>query len=402
MDNSCVFSAKNLSYRFNGAEKDILCDLSFDIAAKSIVSIVGPNGAGKSTLLNVLLGYYNQYGGSVKYFGRELNKISPVELSAKRAYIPQESETGLKFSAREYLKLSKINPSFINERQINEILSRFNVSYLIDKSIAEMSGGEARLVQLAFALLREPEIVLLDEPVSYLDYKNQKIFFDILKSECSLKKISVISILHDLNLAAYYSDKVMLISGGRILKYDATLEVLNYNTLGSIFFNSPSGLKTAKKGECQTKIKKAHVICGGGSGSAIISSLVEKGLEVSAGVLNIGDSDWSFCRENGVKIIEEEPYKTISRETYIQNIECINSSDLIVVCEFPIGTGNLLNLKSVIDSGALGQKLVWCATGGKNEFDFTGGHAQEYMNKIIIHAQKFISPDDIEKMTANL
>ncbi len=390
-----AFYAAGLSYRFDGEKDDIVNGMNFEIEAGSFVSIVGPNGAGKSTVLNIMLGYNKNYGGRLEFFGKELSSCRPDELALKRAYIPQQSEEGLRLNAYEYLKLANASPLNTKDRDIDEILEKFNISHLKNHDISLMSGGEARLTQLAFALLRKPEALLLDEPVSYLDYKNQQVFFNILKKEHESRKITVVSILHDLDLAAYYSDKIMLVNDGRLLKFAPPVEVLNYKTLGSVFFAGASSLAAAQS-EMQRESGRGniHVICGGGSGEKIILKLLELNFNVTCGVLNAGDSDWRFCRANGAAMVEEEPYRPITPENYIKNIEYIKKSRAVVVCAFPLGGGNLANLKFIDEINETGPPEIICAGGNFNELDFTGGAALEYLDKIKKRAAVFNSMDE--------
>jgi iron complex transport system ATP-binding protein len=398
-----AFYAAGLSYRFDGETGDIINGLNFEIEAGSFVSIVGPNGAGKSTLLNIMLGYNKNYGGRLEFFGRELSSCRPGELALKRAYIPQQSEEGLRLDAYQYLKLANASPANTKDGDIDEMLKNLNISHLKKHDISLMSGGEARLTQLAFALLRKPEALLLDEPVSYLDYKNQQVFFDLLKKEHKNRKITVVSILHDLDLAAYYSDKIMLINDGRLLKFARPAEVLNYKTLGSVFFagaSSPAAVSNeSRHGNGRGTI---HVICGGGSGEKIILKLLELNFSVTCGVLNAGDSDWRFCRANGAVMVEEEPYGPVTPENYIKNIEYIKKSLAVVVCAFPLGVGNLANLKFIDDISQTGPPEIICAGGDLNELDFTGGAALKYLDKIKKRAALFNSMEEFEQLIQNI
>ncbi len=395
-----AFRASGLAYRFEGEDENIIAGLDFVIEPGSFVSIVGPNGAGKSTLLDIMLGYKKGYAGSLEFFGRELSSLSARELAAERAYIPQQSEDGLRLSAYEYLKLSNSDPIKTRGEEIDEILEKLNISYLKDRSIASMSGGEARLVQLVFALLRKPRVLLLDEPVSYLDYKNQQAFFEILKKEHAERGITVAAILHDLNLAAYYCGEIILINDGRILKQGPPLEVLNYRTLGSVFFGASGFLQTRPgPGEPRGRV---HVICGGGSGEKIIAMLIERNFIVSCGVLNAGDSDWRFCRANSVAMVEEEPYRPISEENYMKNLEYIKASSAVIVCDFPIGAGNLANLKFADELSCAGGRNIICAGRDFSELDYTGGAASAYLEKIKKNARLFKNIAEFEKLIDSL
>jgi len=399
-----IFKAEGLDYYFDDGRERALKNLNFSIMSGGSVAIVGPNGAGKSTLLNLMLGYANKYSGSLKFMGRELSSWKPFEMAAVRAYIPQENESGLKFTALEYLKLSKVSPRLADETEINKYLELFEISYLRDRVTSSMSGGEMRLLQLIFALLRNPSVVLLDEPVSFLDVNNQKKFFDGLKRIASEKnggkgeKMTIVSILHDLNMAAYYCDKIMLLNKGEIVKFDAPLEVINFKTLGSIFFRESLASEVKPK-EGGAKIS-AHVICGGGSGSEIMEALLSEGAGVSAGVLNTGDSDWNFCKNNGIAMVEEEPFQKISDENYIRNLEYIKKADIIVLCGFALGKGNLANLKFIDEAGITSGKKIISAFHGHAGLDFTGGAAEPFLKKIDDNSERFSTPEEFKAVFA--
>jgi iron complex transport system ATP-binding protein len=151
-----------------------------------------------------------------------------------------------------------------------------------------------------------------------------------------------------------------------------------------------------------------HVICGGGSGEKIISKLIAMNFSVSCGVVNAGDSDWRFCRANSVEMIEEEPYRPICEQNYARNIESIKNSRAVVVCEFPLGSGNLANLKFIDEIAGMNDIKVFCAEGGGpggdacGGLDFTGGAADGCIKKIRARASLFGSAEDLEKLIDTL
>ncbi len=399
-DTAEIFKAEGLDYYFDDGRERALKNLNFSIMSGESAAIVGPNGAGKSTLLNIMLGYAKGYRGSLKFMGRELSSWKPSEMAGVRAYIPQENEAGLKFTALEYLKLSKVSPRLADGAEINKYLDLFDISYLRDRVTAAMSGGEMRLLQLIFAILRNPSVILLDEPVSFLDVNNQKKFFDGLKRISSEKnavnggKMTIISILHDLNMAAYYCDRIMLLNKGEIVKFDSPLEVINFKTLGSIFFRE-SLTREVRAKEGGAKIS-AHVICGGGSGSDIMEALLSEGASVTAGVLNTGDSDWNFCKNNGIAMVEEEPFQKITDENYIKNLEYIKKADIIVLCGFALGKGNLANLKFIDEAGMASGKKIISAFHAHAGLDFTCGAAGPFLKKIDDNSERFSTPEEFK------
>ena len=231
-----IFESAGLSFQFEKNGRAILNGLDFKIYEGEFISIIGPNGTGKTTLLNIMLGYFEKYGGSLKFNGEEIKKIDALKLSEIRGYIPQENEAGVNITVSEYLKLSKINPALMPDCDIDLILKKYGLIDLKNHKVSMLSGGQSRLLQLAFMLNRKPRVLLMDEPASFLDIDNQKRFFELLKSEARENKITIIAILHDLHMAANYSSRIMLLNDGKIIKFDAPEVVLNTQTIGSVFF----------------------------------------------------------------------------------------------------------------------------------------------------------------------
>lgn len=416
-----VYRASGLSFAFSPGSPALLSNLDFEVRAGEMVAVIGPNGAGKSTLLNILLGFQQGYSGSVEFLGRELSGISPSDMARRRAYIPQENEPPLRLSVSDLMELSSGTGPAADRRAIEKLFDELSISRLFERQMSELSGGESRLVQLAFALSRDPEVLLLDEPVSSLDVANQKIFFDRLagavkarRSAPDARKLTVVAVLHDLNLAAYYSDRIMLVGGGGILKFAAPLEVLNAGTLGSIFFRGDGRSQAAAGGSTVPAVagapafrnfqsgvrpsRRAHVICGGGSGIDVISALSRAGYEVSAGVVNIGDSDWDLCRTNSIEVVEEEPFRAISQSSAARNAACIEKSDIVVVCAFPLGLGNLSNLEFIENERLIKGKKIFSEFGDGSGRDFTSGGAAPLIKKLAELAAPFKGPDELRKL----
>jgi len=371
MDKKIVFEARNLEYSFEGLSSPVLRNINFSIYSGETIAIVGPNGTGKSTLINLMLGYLKDYRGSLKFFDEEISGWDAEKLAAVRGFIPQENEADLRMSVIDYLRLSKADPARMTSAEIVSILSGMGIAQFADRSISSLSGGESRMVQLAFTLSRKPEVLLLDEPISFLDVSNQKKFFDMIKSDSAQSGTTVVAILHDLNAAAYYADRIMLVCNGEVVKFGTPNEVVNYKTLGSVFFTG--GPESPEPAVSKNTGLRAHVVCGGGSGAEIIKTLISCGFTVTAGVLNAGDSDWNLCLKSGIKMAEEEPFKGITEENYNKNVSFIRESDVIAVCEFPLGAGNLKNLRFIEEKGLCDGKTILSGLSGKSGFDYTGG-----------------------------
>ncbi len=209
----------NLSCKLG--DRKILDDLSGKIDPGKMTAVLGPNGCGKSTFLRALLGLVPVSG-----------KISA--LPASTGYLPQAKEIYWPLTCEAIVDLSATSHEPRSTKNSDQILNRLNISYLRDKRIDEISGGERTLVLLARALRDQPQLIITDEPVSELDPAYQIKVMKILKEEANRGAL-VLTTMHDISLTAKYCDRVMLMKDGRILKQGLTSEVLTGINLTQIF-----------------------------------------------------------------------------------------------------------------------------------------------------------------------
>jgi len=214
----------------------ILDAVSFSVAPGEVLGIVGPNGAGKTTLLRVLTGELVPRPGSAKLGGRELRSQSVAELARQRAYLPQQSSLDFGFSVLEVVLLGR-TPHRARESQrmsldISErAMALCSVSELGARPYLELSGGEQQRVQLARVLAQiwEPSdaarLLLLDEPTASLDLSHQHTTLESVRRFAE-SGVAVVVVLHDLALAAQYTDRLLLLAGGRVLDQGKTGDVL--------------------------------------------------------------------------------------------------------------------------------------------------------------------------------
>lgn len=231
-----ILEVKHLS--FNYGKKNILKDVSFSINRGEIVSLLGKNGAGKSTLINLLLGIKKPNVGDVYLDDKLINKYKPNERAKKIAYVPQElEETSL--SVYDFLLLGKLPyfnllPSPNDKEEITKVLFMFGLANIAYRSMSEISGGERQLVNILRALLTHPDVLLLDEPTSSLDIKNQKKILLLLKDIARKENIVVMLSLHDINEALFISDRLLLLKDGK-LKYDIKSNEINDKIINDIY-----------------------------------------------------------------------------------------------------------------------------------------------------------------------
>ena len=222
---SVYIKAENVTFGYE-KEKEILKQISFTAEASESVGIVGANGVGKSTLLKLLVGLNPGFDGNIMIGGLILNKENLVQIREKTGYVFQDSDSQLFMStAYEDIAFAPRNYGFSEEEvrsRVEKALEMTGITYLRDKQIYKMSGGEKKLVSIATILSMTPEMILMDEPSIALDPKNRRNLIHILNSFSCLKMIAS----HDLDMILDTCESTILMAGGRIIRDGATEEIL--------------------------------------------------------------------------------------------------------------------------------------------------------------------------------
>lgn len=234
-----MLSAENIHYCIH--KRPIIHQMNLELQPGEVMAVLGPNGAGKSTFFKILSGEISCKQGLVKYNGQAISDLDSKKLAKVRAVMPQHSSVKFPFSAEEVVGLGLINVNTKSpQRLISEVMEATNTSHLKDKLFNHLSGGEKQRVHLARVLVQIwepkpfPRYLLLDEPTSSLDIAQQHGVLQILDT-LKQRNIGILVILHELNLAIQYADKVTLLKNGLVIKSGKTSEVMKNDTLGHVF-----------------------------------------------------------------------------------------------------------------------------------------------------------------------
>ena len=383
--------------------KIILEKVELNAEPGEMVGILGPNGAGKTTLLRTISKALKPSMGTVLLDDRDIYSMSQIEIAREMAVVPQASTSTPNFTALEIVLMGR-NP-FLKRLEhegdsdlaiAKESMELTGTWHLADRLVSELSGGERQKVTIARALTQQPKVLLLDEPTLHLDIASQIEIMELVKRLCADKKLTVLSVFHDFNLAARYCDKIILIAKRKILAAGRPQDVLTTNNISSVYGVEVSIKRhpvtgsiytmpipsSARPGKRQSK-GEVHVICGGGTGAEIMRRLVESGWAVSAGVLNLLDSDNESAEALKVSIISEAPFSTISEDASKRNLRRIGKVSAVVVTDFPVGYGNLRNLETAVT--AVEKKVPTIVIRGSSiqERDFTSGEAGKYYKQLL-------------------
>lgn len=374
----------------------ILDGIDFSASHGELLGVIGPNGSGKTTLLRTISRILKPKVGTILLEGRDVQGMKDKEFSRNFAAVPQDTTINFDFSALDIVLMGR-NPHLgrleLEGEEDIEIARRCmeltNCWHLAERPITELSGGERQLVIIARALTQEPKVLLLDEPTSHLDINYQIEIMELLKRLTSEEKLIVVAVIHDLNLAAQYCDRLALLHKGKIVSLGTQAQVLTAehikNTFGAdviikkhaltdhCFISPvPSLLKRQNKNEAELTI---HLICGGGEGASLMHELCERGYRVTAGVVNMLDTDQEVAKLLNIPVVTEAPFSPITEEAFQAHLALIDKANVVVLCNTPFGYGNLKNLE--VAERALERNkplLVFDATRIEKR-DFTNGEA---------------------------
>ena len=236
-----IINIEKLNYSYG--KKEVLKELSLDIDENKLTGIIGPNGCGKSTLAKNIIKYINGKFESFKIMDTDIRELTHKKIAQLISYIPQKSIIIPNISVFDYVLLGRFpllknswdNYSEQDYEIVEKNINLLNIRELKDRNIETLSGGELQKALLARALAQEAKILLLDEPTSALDLNNAVEFMKILKNISIKKEISVIIIIHDLNLASLFCDSLIILKDGKFIEKGSPKEVINEKNIKSIY-----------------------------------------------------------------------------------------------------------------------------------------------------------------------
>ncbi|MGQ9759469.1 MAG: metal ABC transporter ATP-binding protein [Candidatus Methanomethylicaceae archaeon] len=217
MDKEVVIEVRNLNVSRSGSI--VVKDASFDVVRGDYVGIVGPNGGGKTTLLLAILGQVPRVSGTVKIFGRDLESFDGWE---RVAFVPQDAinfEESFPLSVRELVSLGRLGRSKLGRRfgrsdreEVDAALDFMGLSEVAGKRIGELSGGQKQRMFVAMALVRKPEVIILDEPVAGIDAVTQEKFYQKMSDLNQKRGITILIVSHDLSAVFCRMSKVICVN----------------------------------------------------------------------------------------------------------------------------------------------------------------------------------------------
>jgi iron complex transport system ATP-binding protein len=222
--------------------KKILKNISFNVDCKDFFGIIGKNGSGKTTLLKVLCGLLRPHFGNIFLYGKDIFFFSKKELAKKISFLPQHVDTNLPFNVFEFIMLGRYPymnmfkfPSVIDYNLVKKNMKNLDITNFSERKMNELSYGEQQKILITQVLVQETDIIIFDEPTLNLDIGNQSEILQLLKKLNEKHNKTIITTLHDLNAAAEFCNKLILLESGSIYSCGTPEKVLNYKDIERIY-----------------------------------------------------------------------------------------------------------------------------------------------------------------------
>ncbi len=245
-----LLSLNSVSFSY-GNGRIVLSGVNLDISKGKFYAVIGRNGSGKSTLVNLLSGVIGNYSGEILFGGKNIKTLSSRTLARHLSFIPQQTQFfDMNIRVFDFLCLGRYPyKSFTDfstgkeEKEIvNFALEMLSIVNLKDKFLYELSGGEKQKVILALAFVQldcrnslSDKILIVDEPLTYLDVNYQYDIFNVLTKLNKDKGLTVMTVIHDLNIALKYTDETILLENGKIVSAGSTLDIITQDSLEKYF-----------------------------------------------------------------------------------------------------------------------------------------------------------------------
>jgi len=391
----------------------VVAEISFAVSDGQFVGLVGPNGSGKSTVVRVMSRVLRPWAGRVILDDRNLYQLSARQAARRIAVVPQDSGYYFDYTVLEIVlmgrspHLGRFALEGTRDYAAAEKAMRLTgITHLAARPVTATSGGERQRVAIARSLAQQPRLLVLDEPTAHLDINHQIEVLDLVRALNREQGVAVVVVMHDLNLAAQYCDHMLLLHQGRLLAdgspqqvitaqrvrqaYGAEVTVKSHPLTGRPYFTLLSRLPLPAPRDGMT----VHLICGAGTGSELMEALIARGYRVSAGVLNVEDSDQQAAERLSLPRAEEAPFSPISQEAREENMRLIAAAQVVILAPIPVGAGNLANIEAALVAARSGKRVIVMTEPPVEGRDFTGGRAGALQGELAAEGAEMVSGAD--------
>lgn len=366
--------------------RTVLSDVNIEMLRGQFVGILGPNGCGKSTLLRTIARALSPLKGAVYVQGERLDLFRQSDLARQMAVVLTERMSPGLLTVFDIVAMGRYPyTGFMgkledhDKRLVWDALLMVDAGDLADRRFIELSDGESQKVLIARALAQEPDLIVLDEPISHLDVRHGIEVMRILRSLVVEKRVTVLTSLHDVGLIMKVCDLAILVKDGRMIAYGPPEEILVGDVISDLYDISKAGFSSHLGGieflgSQDDQVAQVYVVAGAGSGAPVYRALAKHNVGIVTGILPENDIDYYVARAVEATTIAERPYQAVSPETYIYALELIDESAQVVDAGFPVGDSNRTSLQLVRAALAQG-KITYTLRPREEALRLFGAHA---------------------------
>ena len=342
------FRTSDLDVGYNG--KVLIHDISVSLRAGDILTLIGPNGSGKSTILKSITKHLTMIRGDAYIADASVNDMSYKQLSQRLAVVLTERIKGELLTCWDVVAtgrypytntLGLLSPD--DHEKIRAAMERVHAAELAEKDFTAISNGQRQRVLLARAICQEPEIIVLDEPTSFLDIRHKLELLSILRSMAKEKGITVIMSLHEIDLAQKISDRILCVHGDTISHFGTPEEVFRPEIINELY-DLPSGAYNMTYGSVELPpaggTPDTFVIAGCGSGAALFRRLQKENRPFYAGILYENDIDCPVARSLAAEVVTEAPFRPIGEDAFARAMTLLQKCSCVLCTDFPIAESN--------------------------------------------------------------
>lgn len=358
------FQTQNLTVGYDG--KPLIRDISICVKKGEIVTLIGPNGAGKSTILKSITRQLKTIAGTVEIDSQDLKQLTHRDLATRMAVVLTERMKPELMTCWDIVatgrypytgKLGLLTRQ--DEEKVTEAMEAVHALELAERDFNAISDGQRQRILLARAICQEPEIIILDEPTSFLDIRHKLELLSILRSMAKEKGITVIMSLHEIDLAQKISDKIICVKGETIESYGAPEDVFDEKGIRALYdidqgYYDPcfGSIELPRPdGEAQVLVLSA---CG--KGIPIYRALQKENVPFCAAILYTNDLDYQLARLLATEVIEAVPFHEISDEAFERAMDRVRSCRYVIDAGCEIGPCNR-RMQEILDAAERMGKL---------------------------------------------
>ena len=328
--------------------KALLNHISLHVSPGNVLTLIGPNGAGKSTILKTVTRQLAELGGTIFLEGTAMSRMREEEVARTLAMVMTERLHPEFMTCREVVATGRYPYtgrlgilSAEDWKLVDDAMQLVHAGDTADRNFSQISDGQRQRVMLARAICQEPEILILDEPTSYLDVRHKLEFLSILQKLCRERELTVILSLHELELAEKISDRILCVNGRAVDRIGTPEEVMTAGYITELY-----GIRMGSYDEGSSDMELAapegtpqvFVIAGAGSGRKIYRRLQRAGIPFVTGILYENDLDYPVAKVLAAEVIAEHPFEPVAQEKIQAAKKQLEKCNRVICCRENFGS----------------------------------------------------------------